>query len=266
MKELECKIREDLEGKDYEAMQLSARENSGSRELPPSDWRKTVQRALEEEGGKRNEETVRRIADNLGLSTGKVRNHITTLDFSEDSKWVLDVAGGKVPTVVRALRKNHSDRTKAEKEAIEEKFEKKSKEVPSVAESSDVLGPQKGLQPETLGFGSTVELAENIDRFKNLPFQEQVTVVFEAAQEGREEVDRALKDAEERLEGERKRKEREKLIGQKVSFRLNDEYLSLLQDYADFKNIPVRDRAAKNIVKRFLDEEVRDHPRKTSIK
>ncbi|KXA98649.1 hypothetical protein AKJ39_01240 [candidate division MSBL1 archaeon SCGC-AAA259J03] len=260
---LKCEIREDLEGEDAKAMYISCRENAGSEDLPTRDYRNAVKNALKIEGGDpHSEEVVSRVAGKLGLGRTTVIEHIKTLELDdEDFGWVLDAVEGELPLGLRALTKEHSDRSDAEKEAVKKRFGKSSEEIPNVVEESKEISSAGDVRSGSLGHGGAVNLSRRLKRFKELSDLEQGRVVLENIVAGNKATERIINAAEKRTEERNERRKKKSTPrGHKVAIKLDDDDYGLLRAYADSRDITSVNRAADSIVRQFLYDNVKGHP------
>ncbi|KXB01021.1 hypothetical protein AKJ41_02975 [candidate division MSBL1 archaeon SCGC-AAA259O05] len=194
-----------------EKKNVARKKNAESFESINPDRRNAVKKSLRDKIGAENvrefiegglqgkrEKTIQEISNELGISETTVYQHIKTLKLSEDPEWVLEMADGEIPIIVKALTKAPFDRTETEKSTIKGRAQKNSDEIPNVVKESGELY----REPDGLGFKSTVKLARELDRFAKLPLEEQVTVVPEAALRGHRQIRKSLWNAEGRVEAE----------------------------------------------------------------
>lgn len=258
-------IAEELEDDDIAAMTASLHENLFRIDLSPGDKARIIA-DLCIKIGKAPSDAIGEISERMGMGERQVEKYLESAEMPE---WYLELMRSpedrNLPNWVKAVAKDPEHRTDSQKEALREVLPEdvKDEEVEKVLSKDSLKSTQL----------SNVNIAEELARSKDYaeiiekdPVQALRTAI-EASDASKENTGDIIQRGKKKLKGEEGEGSgrRSKKRGHKVEFKFRDEYYKMLEDYAKFKGSNSPNRVAKRIVGNFLDDEVRDHPRKTTV-
>lgn len=256
---LPCKIREDLEGRDFETMCLSAKENWHRLDIPDETWVDIVRRTRMEVGGRPDsEKTAREIAEKLGMSRRSVKRY---LKIDELPGWVKELMKAppnrSLPDWVLGLIKKPSNRLDGGEEALEKMCPGTSEEIPSIAKQSDHILTSDEFEDIELSAKAAEKLARSgeLTEWAEEEPARALKVALEAAKAGRNQIEKII-EREKGIEEERKTPLRD-LIGkrpERITVKLGTPALEALDEWAEKNDIKDRKKALSTAVLRFPAE------------